>query len=160
MAAAAHWLRRATPHHDRWFLFVDEFDPHEPFDTPAPWVGRYDDEPWEGELLIWPPYVVGAVADGPARPSARAAHLRANYGAKLSMIDHWFGRVLDALDEQATLGRHRGDRVHRPRPLPRREPGRRGHLGQAGRAAVRAARSHAAARRTGRASRAAARATR
>ena len=25
-------------------------------------------------------------------------HIRANYGAKLSMIDHWFGRMLDALD--------------------------------------------------------------
>ena len=27
--------------------------------------------------------------------------IRANYGAKLSMIDHWFGRVLDALDDRA-----------------------------------------------------------
>jgi hypothetical protein len=26
------------------------------------------------------------------------AQIRASYGAKLSMIDHWFGRVLDALD--------------------------------------------------------------
>ena len=29
-----------------------------------------------------------------------ARHIRANYGAKLSMIDHWFGRILDALDER------------------------------------------------------------
>ena len=25
-------------------------------------------------------------------------HLRAQYGAKLSMIDHWFGRIIDAID--------------------------------------------------------------
>ena len=27
-------------------------------------------------------------------------HVRANYGSKLSMIDHWFGEVLDAIDEK------------------------------------------------------------
>jgi arylsulfatase A-like enzyme len=25
-------------------------------------------------------------------------HIRANYGAKLSMIDHWFGKILDVMD--------------------------------------------------------------
>ena len=79
-------------------LFVDEFDPHEPFDTPEPWAGRYDPE-WEGELLIWPPYDVGAVEAG--RLSEREGRqIRANYGAKLSMIDHWVGEVFDALDER------------------------------------------------------------
>lgn len=28
-----------------------------------------------------------------------AHHVRANYGAKLSMIDHWLGRLLDSVDE-------------------------------------------------------------
>ena len=28
----------------------------------------------------------------------QAFQVRANYGAKLSMIDHWFGKVLDAMD--------------------------------------------------------------
>jgi arylsulfatase A-like enzyme len=98
MQRAADWIRTAAPHHDRWLLFVDEFDPHEPFDTPEPWQHRYDPD-WDGELIIWPPYDVGAVRKG--RLSEREArHLRANYGAKLSMIDHWFGQVLDALDEQ------------------------------------------------------------
>src|SRR5690349_11923151 len=31
MTAAADWLHTSAPHHDRWLLFVDEFDPHEPF---------------------------------------------------------------------------------------------------------------------------------
>lgn len=105
MTAAARFLTEATPHHDRWFLFVDEFDPHEPFDTPAPWAGRYEDVPPEDEanaprsMIIWPPYVDGGVAKG-LISEAEGRHVRANYGSKLSMIDHWFGRVLDAFDER------------------------------------------------------------
>jgi len=37
MAAAARWLEREAPTDERFFLFVDEFDPHEPFDTPEPY---------------------------------------------------------------------------------------------------------------------------
>ncbi len=98
MTAAARFLREAAPHHDAWFLFVDEFDPHEPFDTPEPWVGRFDDEPWEGELLIWPPYADGAIVAGQLT-EREGRHVRANYGSKLAMIDHWFGRILDAFDD-------------------------------------------------------------
>ncbi len=99
MRAAADWLRTAPAAHDRWLLFVDEFDPHEPFDTPEPWASTYDDEPWRSDRLIWPPYAVGAQSQG-WLSDAQARHIRANYGAKLSMIDHWLGTVLDELDAQ------------------------------------------------------------
>ena len=99
MKAAAQWVADAARHQPdgRWMLFVDEFDPHEPFDTPPPWTGRYEDGPWDGERIIWPPYVVGGVSGG-FLSEVEARHVRANYGAKLSMIDHWFGRLLDQLD--------------------------------------------------------------
>ncbi len=112
MRTAAEWLRRGAPRPGSgsgsgsgsgeegapFLLFVDEFDPHEPFDTPTPWAGRYDPE-WEGDLLIWPPYDVGAVEAG--RLSEREGRqLRANYGAKLSMIDHWVGEIFSALEER------------------------------------------------------------
>ena len=98
MRTASDWLRRGAPGGAPFLLFVDEFDPHEPFDTPEPWLGRYDPD-WEGDLLIWPPYDIGAVAKG--RLSEREGrHIRANYGAKLSMIDHWVGEVFAALDER------------------------------------------------------------
>ena len=41
------------------------------------------------------------------------------------MIDHWFGRILDALDEQDLWDDTAVDRLHRPRPLPRRAGGGR-----------------------------------
>ena len=97
MRAAASWLRTAAQVHDGWFLFVDEFDPHEPFDTPEPWASMYDDEPWDDERLIWPPYVVGGRSRD-VLTDAQARNIRANYGAKLSMIDHHFGTLLDELD--------------------------------------------------------------
>jgi len=96
MAAAADWIDDNAGHHDRFLLFVDEFDPHEPFDTPDPWASRYDPD-WEGPHLIWPPYLRGAQRKG-VLDERQARQIRAQYGAKLSMIDHWFGRVLDALD--------------------------------------------------------------
>ena len=99
MTEAARFLTDATPHHDRWFLFVDEFDPHEPFDTPEPWVDRYQDGPWDDDWIIWPPYADGGVSAG-LLTEAEGRHIRGNYGAKLSMIDAWFGRVLDAFDTQ------------------------------------------------------------
>ncbi|MEE4360928.1 MAG: sulfatase [Pseudomonadales bacterium] len=104
MDSAARWLREQGARTDDgarapFLLFVDEFDPHEPFDTPAPWANRYDPD-WQGPLMIWPPYAKRAVERG-ILSAREARHLRANYGSKLSMIDHWFGRILDALDESA-----------------------------------------------------------
>ena len=96
MSAAARWIEENAGCHERFFLFVDEFDPHEPFDTPEPWASRYDDS-WQGPRLIWPPYIRQALRSGTLTP--RQAHqLRANYGSKLSMIDHWLGKIIDVLD--------------------------------------------------------------
>jgi arylsulfatase A-like enzyme len=102
MRAAVDWLEREVAgrdaDEDRFFLLVDEFDPHEPFDTPAPWVNRYGDpsDPWTDPLLIWPPYARTQEESGLSDREAR--HVRANYGSKLSMIDAWLGRLIDAVD--------------------------------------------------------------
>ncbi len=96
MRAAARWLDETAGHHDRFLLVVDEFDPHEPFDTPEAYARRYDPT-WEGPHLIWPPYARAAIKQG-VLSEREARQVRAQYGGKLTMIDHWFGRVLDALD--------------------------------------------------------------
>ena len=53
----------------------------------------------DGPRLVWPPYATDVVANG-YLTERQAAQTRANYGSKLSMIDHWFGKVLDAIDRQ------------------------------------------------------------
>jgi len=98
MQAAANWIGENAGAHDRFFLFVDEFDPHEPFDTPDHYVKRTDPD-WDGAPLIWPPYAVDAVKRG-VITEREGRHIRALYGAKLMMIDHWLGRILDAIDAQ------------------------------------------------------------
>jgi hypothetical protein len=47
--------------------------------------------------LVWPPYAVDAIKEG-VMTERDARQVRAQYGGKLSMIDHWLGKVLDALD--------------------------------------------------------------
>jgi len=98
MRAAAEWLEVCAPAHDRFFLFIDEFDPHEPFDTPQPWAARYDPG-WRDPLIIWPPYSTAVLASG-VLTERQARHVRANYGSKLSFIDHWLGKVLEVLDQR------------------------------------------------------------
>ena len=93
MTAAARWLDDNAGHHERFFLLEDEFDPHEPFDTPEPYASMYDGD-WEGPHLIWPPYAVGP----DVLSELEARQVRACYGAKLTMIDAWLGRLLDAID--------------------------------------------------------------
>ncbi len=106
MAAAARWIEEEAATAERFLLVVDEFDPHEPFDTPERWAGRYDDD-WDlgsdGPHLIWPPYAVGGVASG-TLTERQGRQVRAQYGAKLSMIDHWLGRLLDAVDASGRAG--------------------------------------------------------
>lgn len=96
MQAASRWIEENANFHERFFLFIDEFDPHEPFDTPEPWTYRYHDQR-ESSLIIWPPYGTDVVERGMLTP-AQAVQVRANYGAKLSMIDHWLGKLLDSFD--------------------------------------------------------------
>jgi arylsulfatase A-like enzyme len=106
MREAARWLTAEAPVHERFLLFVDEFDPHEPFDTPEPYASMYDPE-WNGPThLIWPPYTVGAQRKG-VLSERDARQVRAQYGGKLTMIDSWFGSLLDAID---TTG-HRDDTI-------------------------------------------------
>ena len=102
MVEAARWIREEAPSHDRFFLMVDEFDPHEPFDTPVPFASMYDPD-WDAPIEIWPPYLVDAVGGG-YLDERTARHIRANYGSKLTFIDHWFARLLDALAETGLDG--------------------------------------------------------
>jgi arylsulfatase A-like enzyme len=99
LAAGARWLEENAGAHGRFFLMIDEFDPHEPFDTPEPYASLYDPG-WQGPHLIWPPYVVGGLEKG-ILTERRARQVRASYGGKLTMTDAWLGRILDTLDARS-----------------------------------------------------------
>ncbi len=92
MTAARRWLehnRAVQP----FLLWIDEFDPHEPWDPPQHDVDRYNPG-YEGECVISPRY-------GPADylTPAELEHVRALYAGEVTMVDRWVGRVLEAIDD-------------------------------------------------------------
>src|SRR5215212_5260948 len=88
---AERWLER---HHDeQFFLYVDTWDPHEPWDAPDYYTARYR-EGYAGEQL-YPCY--GKWEDaGLTEDDVDLAH--ATYCGEVSMVDFWIGRLLAKLD--------------------------------------------------------------
>ncbi len=95
MAAGIEFLRTNAAA-DNWFLHIETFDPHEPYQVPQRFLDMYaeEDADYTGPHFDWPPY--RAVRDD-EREHAR--HLRIVNAALVSMCDHYLGRVLDAMDE-------------------------------------------------------------
>ena len=77
---------------DRWLLWLECFDPHEPFfcyDT----YRRHHDRAYSGPRYDWPDYK--KVEETPEQ----VQHVRDEYEALLTMCDRSLGRVLDAMDD-------------------------------------------------------------
>ena len=89
-----------------FFLWIDCFDPHEPWDAPAQFVRQYDPRP-NAEGTIDPRHFFGDRNSPDLSEEARNV-IASLYSAKVSWMDHCFGRFLDAyydtgLSENTTL---------------------------------------------------------
>ena len=96
LGTAAKWLERNYKQ-DKFFLHVDTFDPHEPWDPPAHYTEMYDPG-YKGEEVIYPIY-------GPADylSAAELKHMRALYAGEVSMVDHWVGVLMAKAEELGLL---------------------------------------------------------
>ena len=92
MRQAMHWLERNRTL-EPFFLLIDCFDPHEPFDPPYPYNRMYDPD-YEGPQFIWPSY--GRADQYTAR---ELQNIRALYAGELTFVDKWFGRLLEKVNE-------------------------------------------------------------
>jgi len=93
---AVNWLKQHEDD-DNYMLWVEGFDPHEPFDAPKEYRDLYDDD-WSGPMYNWPRY---ALADPQKGETDQALeHLRRQYAATLTMADKWFGKLLDEIESQ------------------------------------------------------------
>ncbi len=92
MTEAARWLEKNRKH-ERFFLHVDTFDPHEPWDPPRWYVDLYDPG-YEGEEVTYPAY-------GPCNylTPEELKHTRALYAGEVTMVDSWVGYLLRKVDE-------------------------------------------------------------
>jgi arylsulfatase A-like enzyme len=91
MRTAEEWLT-VNAAHPRFLLWIDTWDPHEPFDAPAELLGRYAPADYEGDRVTYPQY---------GRPYLDANELdfvRASYAAKVTLVDRAVGRLLARID--------------------------------------------------------------
>ncbi len=100
-SGAARWLERHA-HEGSFYLQVESFDVHEPFDVPEPYRSMYSDGSQRDRFNIWPPYqdAVRLKQFMAGTDEEELAFIRAQYAGKLTLVDRWFGELLDALDRQ------------------------------------------------------------
>lgn len=96
---AADWLEqnKALSTKD-FFLVVDNFDPHEPFDPPAPYDTMYADDVPPVDRVRWPIY---GKAD--RYTAEELADIRALYAGKVTQVDKWFGFFMRRVEELGLL---------------------------------------------------------
>ncbi|MHC4505680.1 MAG: sulfatase, partial [Planctomycetota bacterium] len=92
---AARWLEDNAAR-ERFFLWVDCFDPHEPWDAPPPFVLKYDSTPGYDGRVDPRSFALRNHAD---LSEDAARRVKALYSAKVSWMDRWLGDFLDAFEQ-------------------------------------------------------------
>jgi len=80
-----------------FLLYVDSFDPHEPWDPPKWYLDMYGSD-YEGPRLIWP-----NTQDASRYTPEEIKHIKALYAAEVTMVDTWFGKLLDKIKQLGIL---------------------------------------------------------
>ncbi|HJN16173.1 MAG TPA: sulfatase [Armatimonadota bacterium] len=88
---AIEWLER-NHEQENFYLTVESFDPHEPFEAPQRFIDMYDPD-WDGPELIY-----GNIYQRSELTDAEHHHVRARYAAECTMVDFWIGQLLNTLD--------------------------------------------------------------
>ncbi len=92
-AKAIEWVERNYRRED-FFLWVDTFDPHEPWDPPQHYIDLYD-RGYRGRVFEAPTYGLRRKMGITDR---ELKHIRARYAGEVSMVDTWIGEFLRALE--------------------------------------------------------------
>ena len=89
---AIEWLEANDGRPEPILLWVDSFDPHEPW-TPPPEFNRYTDPHYAGKRIILP-------CGGPASAhftKEEMTYTRGLYAGEVAYVDHYIGQLLDTL---------------------------------------------------------------
>jgi len=88
------WLENQQ-RRDNLFLWLDCFDPHEPWDPPPPYNRMYTDPDYTGQDIIHP--IPGNV-DGYLTPE-ELHHIKMLYAGKVTLCDKWIGVFLEKIKD-------------------------------------------------------------
>jgi len=92
MTEAVKWLERNYGRQG-FFLYIDTFDPHEPWDPPKWYIEMYDPG-YSGEEVIYPRY---DYCDYLTEEELK--HVRALYAAEVTLVDRWFGYLYQKIED-------------------------------------------------------------
>ena len=88
---AHQWLENFGRKAKRFFLMIDSFDPHEPWNPPRYYIDQYDRN-YEGDELFEPAYAPSGYAS-----EREIQHMRAMYAGEVTMVDRWLGFFLEGV---------------------------------------------------------------
>ena len=94
---AMQWLERH--YKENFFLYIDTWDPHEPWDAPAYYTEFYWPE-YDGEI-IEPIY--GSWKDVPGFTQERLNKAHATYCGEITMVDTWLGYLLRRVENMGLM---------------------------------------------------------
>ena len=93
--AACDWLD-SNHLNDKFFLWVESFDAHEPFHVPEPYKSMYAGGGRGEGFTCWPPYQDGYHGHNEkfwnTTTPDEIAYIQSQYKGKLAMVDAWLGR--------------------------------------------------------------------
>ena len=98
LTAGVDWLKRQKKK-DNFMLWVDCFDPHEPWDPPEPYRSMYVDPNYKGKDIIQP---IPGAAEGYLEPE-ELQHIKNLYAGKVSLCDKWLGWFLDQVRDMGLM---------------------------------------------------------
>jgi arylsulfatase A-like enzyme len=93
--SAAEWLD-GNHTHDPFYLHIDCFDPHEPWDPPEDLLKMFDPRGYDVER--WNSMVPYDEWERHMTPD-QLRHVQARYAAQVVLTDKWLGHLLDKMDE-------------------------------------------------------------
>lgn len=98
ISEADSWIKEKRDPNRPFFLWLDSFDPHEPWDPPSVWEERpcpYNPDYKGNPLLIAPWTEIDGVMT-----EEECEHIRALYAEKVTLVDKWLGKLFDSLKAQ------------------------------------------------------------
>jgi arylsulfatase A-like enzyme len=96
---AAHWLEQNYKA-EKFFLWVDCFDVHEPWDPPEYLVRMYDDSGYDGPPMRHPNY--GRASD---YTPEELRNLKAHYAGEVTLVSKHVGRLLRMVEDTGLMDR-------------------------------------------------------
>nr|MDO8111280.1 sulfatase [Candidatus Sigynarchaeota archaeon] len=95
---ACEWLEENF-NEGPFYLYVDFFDPHEPWDAPRWYINKYADPNFNGQEVDYPRYskTAGYLTD------AEVKQCRALYAGEVTLVDRWAGRIFQKVEDLGLL---------------------------------------------------------